>query len=138
MYACEVYIKWQWTGMLTLGNLILIWVSVSGLKAQKRLNYSSPHWIEPFATGKIRQNIKFADFWCVFLTKIKVDPESWCKKLSIKQLRKKKITKDDFIWSRSRIKLLDFRAIWMFILQVPPTSLIHKMATKDHCRANSS
>jgi len=26
----------------------------------------------------------------------------------------------------------------MFILQVPPTSLIHKMATKDHCRANSS
>ena len=30
-----------------------------------------------FATGEIRQNIKFADFWCVFLTKIKVDPESW-------------------------------------------------------------
>ena len=23
----------------------------------------------------------------------------------------------------------------MFILQVPPTSLFHKMATKDHCRA---
>ena len=60
-------------------------------------NYSSQHWIEPFATGKIRQNIKFADFWCVFLTKIKVDPESWCNKLSIKQLRKKKIPKDDFI-----------------------------------------
>ena len=29
------------------------------------------------ATGEIRQNIKFAAFWCVFLTKIKVDPESW-------------------------------------------------------------
>ena len=25
------------------------------------LNYTSQHWIEPFATGKIRQNIKFAD-----------------------------------------------------------------------------
>ena len=30
-----------------------------------------------FATGEIRQNIKFAAFWSVFLTKIKVDPESW-------------------------------------------------------------
>ena len=30
-----------------------------------------------FATGEIRQNVKFAAFWCVFLTKIKVDPESW-------------------------------------------------------------
>ena len=30
-----------------------------------------------FATGKIRLNIKFAAFWCLFLTKIKVDPESW-------------------------------------------------------------
>ena len=29
-----------------------------------------------FATGKIRQNFKFAAFLCVFLTKIKVDPES--------------------------------------------------------------
>ena len=25
----------------------------------------------------------------------------------------------------------------MFILQVPPYSLVHKVATKDHCRANS-
>ena len=29
------------------------------------------------ATGKIRPNIQFAAFWFVFLTKIKVDPESW-------------------------------------------------------------
>ena len=29
------------------------------------------------ATGEIRPKIKFAAFWCVFLTKIKVDPESW-------------------------------------------------------------
>jgi hypothetical protein len=28
-------------------------------------------------TGKIRPNIKFGAYWCVFLTKIKVDPESW-------------------------------------------------------------
>ena len=33
--------------------------------------------------------------------------------------------------------IFDFRAISMFILQVPPTSLIHKVATKDQCRANS-
>ena len=56
-----------------------------------------------FATGEIRQNIKFAAFWCVFLTKKKVDPESWWKILSIKQLRKKKIPKDILTWSRSRI-----------------------------------
>ena len=31
----------------------------------------------PFAKGKIRWNNKLAAFWCVFLTKIKVDPESW-------------------------------------------------------------
>ena len=30
-----------------------------------------------FATGEIRQDIKFAAFWCLFLTTIKVDPESW-------------------------------------------------------------
>ena len=30
-----------------------------------------------FATGKISQNIKFAAFWCFFLTRKKVDPESW-------------------------------------------------------------
>ena len=29
-----------------------------------------------FATGEIRQNVNFAAFWSVFLTKIKVDPES--------------------------------------------------------------
>ena len=46
--------------------------------------------------AKIRRNAKFAAFWCVFLTKIKVDPESWCNKLSIKQLRMKKIPKDNF------------------------------------------
>ena len=44
-----------------------------------------------FATGEIRQKIKFVSFWCVVLTKIKVDPESWGKIISIKQLRKKKI-----------------------------------------------
>ena len=49
------------------------------------------------ATGEIRQNIKFAAFWCVFWTKIKVDPESWWKILSIKQLREKKIPKDNLI-----------------------------------------
>ena len=67
------------------------------------LNYTSQHWIEPCATGKIRQNVKFAAFWCVFLTKVKVDPESWCNKLPVKQLRKKKIPKDNFTLSRSRI-----------------------------------
>ena len=41
-------------------------------------------------------NAKFAAFWCVFLTKIKVNPESWCNQLSIKQLRMKKIPKNKF------------------------------------------
>ena len=27
--------------------------------------------------GKIRPTVNFAAFWCVFLTKIKVDPKSW-------------------------------------------------------------
>ena len=30
-----------------------------------------------FATGEISQNLKFGAFWCVFLTKINVDPKSW-------------------------------------------------------------
>ena len=41
------------------------------------------------ATSEIRQNIKFAAFLCVFWTKIKIDPECWCKLLSFKQFRKK-------------------------------------------------
>ena len=35
------------------------------------------------ATGRTWQNIKIAAFWCVFLTKIKVDPEIWWKKNSL-------------------------------------------------------
>ena len=46
--------------------------------------------------GKSRRNVKFVAFWCVFLTKIKVYPESWCYRLSIKQPSKKKIPKDNF------------------------------------------
>ena len=38
-----------------------------------QVNYTSQHWIEPIPTGKIKRNNKFAAFWCVFLTKIKVD-----------------------------------------------------------------
>ena len=30
-----------------------------------------------FSTGKIRRINKFVAFWCVFLTTMKVDPESW-------------------------------------------------------------
>ena len=60
------------------------------------INYTSRLSIETIPAGKIRGNVKFADFWCVFLTKMKVDPESWCNKLSIKQLRMKKIPKNNF------------------------------------------
>ena len=42
-----------------------------------RINCTSRNNQGTSATGKIRQNIKFEVFWCVFLTKIKVDPESW-------------------------------------------------------------
>ena len=34
---------------------------------------------EIIVTGKIRPNIKFGSFWYVFLSEIKVDPESWWK-----------------------------------------------------------
>ena len=63
---------------------------------KKGIDYTSRLSIEPITAGKIRGNVKFVAFWCVFLTKIKVDPESWCNKLSIKQLRMKKIPKDKF------------------------------------------
>ena len=44
---------------------------------------------------KSMPNNKFAVFWCVLLTKIKIDSESLWKKFSIKQLRKKKFPKDN-------------------------------------------
>ena len=40
--------------------------------------------------AKIMPNAKFAAFLGVFLTKMKVDPDSWCNNLSIKHLRVKK------------------------------------------------
>ena len=70
---------------------------------QYSIYYPSTDQAGLFAKGEIRQNIKFAAFWCVFLTKIKVDPESWWKILYIKQLRKKKMPKDNLTWSRSKI-----------------------------------
>ena len=54
------------------------------------VDYTSQLWIEPIPTGKIRQNVKFAVFVCVFLTKIKVDPESWCNKLPLNSSEKRK------------------------------------------------
>ena len=60
--------------------------------AQQKLIYCTTRNQEgTFAAGEIRRNIKFTAFWCVFLTKIKVEPESGYKKLSIKQPSKKKI-----------------------------------------------
>ena len=65
-------------------------------KSWHLLYYTSRLSIEPIHSGKIRGNVRFAAFWCVFLTKMKVDPESWCNKLSIKQLRMKIILKNNF------------------------------------------
>ena len=42
-----------------------------------RINCPSRNQAGVFASGEIRQNIKLAAFWCVFLRKIKVVPESW-------------------------------------------------------------
>ena len=42
------------------------------------LDYTSQLLIEPIPAGKIKRNAKFAAFWCVFLTKMKIDPENWC------------------------------------------------------------
>ena len=61
-----------------------------------KLYYTSRLSIEPIPTGKIRSNVKFAAFWCVFLTKMKVDPKISFNKPSIKQLRIEKIPKDKF------------------------------------------
>ena len=47
-------------------------------------------------TGKIRRSVKFGAFWCVLLAKIEVYPKRWRTKLFIKQLRQKKIPKDNF------------------------------------------
>ena len=48
---------------------------------------------------------------------MQVDSESWCIKLSIKQLRMKKIPKDYFTNSRWKILIADFRAIKVLVLQ---------------------
>ena len=42
------------------------------------INCTSKHSIQPIPAAKTRRNAKFAAFWRVFLTKIKLDPESWC------------------------------------------------------------
>ena len=55
----------------------------------------------------------FVFFW----TKMQVDSESWCIKLSIKQLRMKKISKDYFTNSWWKILIADFRAIKVLVLQ---------------------
>ena len=50
--------------------------SVAREQALEKIDCPSSNQAGVFATGEIRRNIKFAAFWCVFLTKIKVDPES--------------------------------------------------------------
>ena len=59
------------------------------------------------------------------------DPESFCNKFSIYELRQLHMNKI------KNILLFFFRAILMFIFQVPLPFLFHKMATKDPCRASS-
>ena len=62
------------------------------------LNYTSKLSIKPIPAANISCYAKFATFWCLLLTTTtkKLDPESWCNRLSIKQLRMKKIPKDNF------------------------------------------
>ena len=50
--------------------------TLSNILHNQSLNCPSSYQPGLFATGEIRQNIKFAAFWCVLLTKIKVGPES--------------------------------------------------------------
>ena len=45
------------------------------------------------AAGEIRQNIKFAVFWCGFCQKINVYTKSWCNKVSIKKCLKSLLAK---------------------------------------------
>ena len=41
------------------------------------VNFTPRNQAGTIPAGEIRRNVKFAAFWCVFLTKRKVDPESW-------------------------------------------------------------
>ena len=56
-------------------------------------NYTSKLLIYIIPAAKISRNAKFVAFLFVFLTKMKVDTESMCNELSIKQLRTKNILK---------------------------------------------
>ena len=47
--------------------------------------------------AKISRNNKFAAFCGVFLTKMKLDPESCCNYFSVRWFKMKKIPKDNFI-----------------------------------------
>ena len=53
------------------------WLVVGFVVCKICIYCTSSYRAELFATGEIRQNIKFVSFWCVVLTKIKVGPESW-------------------------------------------------------------
>ena len=61
----------------TLNRLLWNLLDPIGISGFGQLDCPSRNQAGLFATGEIRQNVKFAAFWCVFLTKIKVDPESW-------------------------------------------------------------
>ena len=64
--------------MINLATVFVRYV-LEKAKAQstEALNCPSRNQAGVWATGEIRQKFKFAAFWCVFLKKIKVDPESW-------------------------------------------------------------
>ena len=67
MNKYEYYLQWTYSTNKNMNIILYIFFH----------EYESRNQAGVFATGEIRHNIKFTDFWCVFLTKIKVDPESW-------------------------------------------------------------
>ena len=106
IYLVIFFNHWNWHKHIYIGVLLYFELIFLNLSYKDSffclLNFTPRKHAGTIPAGEIRQNSKFAAFWCVFLTKMKVDPESWWK-LSLKQLRRKKIPKDNFTWSWSRI-----------------------------------
>ena len=65
------------SGTKTEDILLLLTIVLDGFLFLNYIYCPSRNQAGVCATGEIRQQVKFAAFWCVFLTKIKVDTESW-------------------------------------------------------------
>ena len=66
------------------------------IKSGTTLYTFQEYQLNPFPQVKLGATLSLRLFGEGFLIKMMVDPESWCNKLSIKQLRMKKTPRDKF------------------------------------------